>query len=237
MNIAIVGYGIVGQATKEVICGDHDIMIHDPEKQQTCNYKNADVVLICTPTDQVKQYIEELMYHSYVYVRSTIPMEYVEGTDIAVWPEFLTERSWRHDATHPICLICGGNEDQLQALKNITSDFVIKDYMWHHTDNVTAAFMKNATNTFYTMKVSFANILYETCKIKKMSYYKLKQCIKQDPRMGGMHWDVPGPDGEQGFGGKCFPANLEIMREQCSWTGRKILSHIKEFNDLVRGHK
>ena len=29
MNIAIVGYGIVGQATKEVICGDHDIMLHD----------------------------------------------------------------------------------------------------------------------------------------------------------------------------------------------------------------
>ena len=55
--------------------------------------------------------------------------------------------------------------------------------------------------------------------------------------MGSNHWDVPDPDGEQGYGGKCFPANLEIMKQQCNWTGKKILSQIKEFNDLIRSNK
>lgn len=237
MNIAIIGYGIVGQATKEVITGDHDIMIHDPEQQLTCDYKTADVVFICTPTEYVQQYLEELEYHSYVYVRSTIPVDYVQGSDIAVWPEFLTERTWKADATNPVCLICGGNEDQLEMLKNITmfDDFQVRNnFIWHRTDNATAAFMKNATNTFYAMKVSFANMLHETCQMKKMSYDKLKQCIKHDPRMGDMHWDVPGPDGKQGFGGKCFPANVKMMKEQVHWTGKKILSIVEEMNDILR---
>ena len=88
MQIAIIGYGIVGKATKEVLISGHDIQIHDPLINQHCEYKNAEVVIICTPTSNVKAYLEKLHDHDMVFVRSTIPWKWVKDTNFAVWPEF-----------------------------------------------------------------------------------------------------------------------------------------------------
>lgn len=237
MKIAIVGNGIVGKATQEVIRKEHEICIHDPKQGLECDFRGCDAVFICTPTDCVQEYLNQLTYHSYVFIRSTIPFNIVQGTDFAVWPEFLTERTWRADATNPVALVCGGNDDQLQMLKEITmfDDYASRhDFKWHHTQNDVAAFMKNATNTFYAMKVTFANMLFETCNRNSMSYNMLKDCIKHDPRMGDMHWQVPGPDGKQGYGGNCFPDNLDIMLGQVDWIGKRLLNSVQEFNSIIR---
>ena len=34
-----------------------------------------------------------------------------------------------------------------------------------------------------------------------------------DPRLGDSHWGVPGPDGDFGFGGHCFPKDLAALIE------------------------
>lgn len=225
MNIAIIGNGIVGKATKEVLKGN--VSFHDPKQGLECDYKDADVVFICTPTDYVQEYLKELTHHPYVFIRSTIPFDLVVDTDFAVWPEFLTERSWQYDAKNPLCLICGGSIEQVQLLKEIT---VFQK--WFETTNHTAALMKNATNVFYTMKVSYANMLHSLCQENNLSYNELKHCLKQDPRMGNIHWDVPGPDGQKGFGGKCFPANLELMIQQM--TDNDLLLEIQKYNKNIR---
>ena len=54
-------------------------------------------------------YLNELKDHELVFVRSTIQFEWVLNTNIAVWPEFLTERTWKEDAVNPLCCICGGS--------------------------------------------------------------------------------------------------------------------------------
>ena len=230
MKIVIIGFGVVGQATKETLKGNNTIEIHDPKKGHISNYKDADVVFICTPHEHVGSYLNELKDHESVFVRSTIQFEWVLNTNIAVWPEFLTERTWKEDAVNPLCCICGGSIRQLETLKNLTKFKYIKS--WYHTENHTAALMKNATNVFYTMKVSYANILYDICEKYNISYDKLKNCITEDPRMGTQHWDVPGPDGKLGYGGKCFPQNLEMMRDLIK--DNDLLIEIERYNNSRR---
>ena len=39
----------------------------------------------------------------------------------------------------------------------------------------------------------------------------IKECIKLDTRLGNSHFDVPGPDGQNGFGGACFPKDTSAL--------------------------
>tara|TARA_B100001093_G_scaffold421610_1_gene413958 strand:- start:117 stop:827 length:711 start_codon:yes stop_codon:yes gene_type:complete len=232
MKVAIIGYGVVGKATEQILFNNNRSMlcgIHDPEQDLKCNYKDADVVFICTPTNEVEKYLKELKNKPYVFVRSTIPFALVKNTDFAVWPEFLTERTWQHDALNPTTLVIGGNVDQKQMLVELTGWTE-----WHLTENNIAAFMKNATNTFYCMKISYANMLYDTCQEEGMSFNELKHCLKQDARMGDTHWDVPGPDRHTGYGGKCLPKNLTMMKDQISSDSKKVLEQIEIYNTLIR---
>ena len=68
-NIAIIGHGIVGKATEEVLLKKNNIQIHDPEKGHKCDYKNADVVFICTPYEHVGRYMIELKHNQNVLRR------------------------------------------------------------------------------------------------------------------------------------------------------------------------
>ena len=37
------------------------------------------------------------------------------------------------------------------------------------------------------------------------------EMLSNDPRMGNTHMQVPGPDGNKGFGGHCFPKDTEAF--------------------------
>ena len=41
-----------------------------------------------------------------------------------------------------------------------------------------------------------------------IDYDKVVEYATLDDRLGKSHWNVPGPDGDFGFGGHCFPKDL-----------------------------
>lgn len=234
LTIAIIGYGVVGKATHRQLKDHYSkiIMIHDPlnEGYKKAVYKDADVVLICTPTEHVEKYLNTLKNHKNVFIRSTIPFTLVKDTNFAVWPEFLTERTAYQDSINPKANIIGGTPEQFNILNDITTIQYFK-----YTTNVYAALMKLATNIYFMQKVSFANILYNLCKENDLEYQKLKNALSADDRMWIYdHFSVPGPDGKLGYGGKCFPANMEMMLDLVSGTDKTILEKIKEFNNEQR---
>ena len=232
MKVAIVGYGVVGQATKNTLIDNLDFVIHDPDKNLNGTWKDADIIFICTPTDNVKEYLNAVPQekHHDIIIRSTIDYNILgdEFMSAGVWPEFLTERTWLEDSRNPICNVFGGSAKQLKLLQDITifknmvrvtrtdADMNIVHqskgrHPFYHTKPKIAALMKVATNSFYTMKVTFANVLKE---IAGNDYHELQKTLVQDPRMAAdIHFQVPGPDGQYGYGGKCFPENLEIFKE------------------------
>jgi UDPglucose 6-dehydrogenase len=71
--------------------------------------------------------------------------------------------------------------------------------------------VKYSTNSFLALKTSFFNQIYDICEKTGMNFDVVRHIISQDTRIGSGHSLVPGPDGERGFGGHCFPKDTEAF--------------------------
>ena len=52
--------------------------------------------------------------------------------------------------------------------------------------------------------------------------------------MGTHHFDVPGPDGQRGFGGPCLPKDTEALVKHFD---NKLLAKVLELNTIYRDKK
>ena len=71
--------------------------------------------------------------------------------------------------------------------------------------------VKYVTNSFLATKVSFANEMYQICNKLDIDYDKVVEYATFDERLGKSHWNVPGPDGDFGYGGHCFPKDVKAL--------------------------
>ena len=231
MNAVIIGKGIVGQATALTLKDNINIQWYDPPKKLSADFSIADVVFICCPSHEVSYYVSKLYKHPRVYVRSTIKPEIVKDTEMAVYPEFLTESKWEKDALNPLCFIFGGSKEQLKALKTFSKLSFKNEYL---TDNKTAALMKIVTNAYTSSKIMFFNHVYDVCLNLGMNYEELRKCITTDPRIHENGTFVPGPDGQLGFGGKCFPKDTQYLLDLLD---NSVLQCILNTNNKIREKK
>jgi UDP-glucose 6-dehydrogenase len=208
MNISIIGQGFVGKATALTL--NQTPIWHDPPKGLIADYLSADVVFVCCFDDVLDYYLEQLKHHPCVIVRSTLTPDKLHNTSFAVYPEFLVERTWETDALNPIQIVFGGSETQFHTLKSISKLDMSTAVL---TDNKTAALMKVTTNAFLATKLIFLNQLYQACQAQGMDYKEFCSVLKIDARLGTTHFDVPGPDGQLGFGGKCFPKDTKLLQD------------------------
>jgi UDPglucose 6-dehydrogenase len=84
-----------------------------------------------------------------------------------------------------------------------------------HTKPVEAEMVKYVANTFLATKVSFANEIYDICNFLDIDYDTVVDIARIDSRLGDSHWQVPGPDGKRGFGGSCFPKDINALISFC----------------------
>ena len=80
------------------------------------------------------------------------------------------------------------------------------------TGSTTAEMVKYFTNCFLATKVSFANEMYEISKALNIDYDKVIEYAIYDERIGKSHLNVPGPDGDFGYGGHCFPKDVMALK-------------------------
>jgi len=78
--------------------------------------------------------------------------------------------------------------------------------------------------------------MYQICKELDIDYDKVTEYSLYDTRLGPSHLAVPGPDGDFGVGGHCFPKDLSAMIHLAESLGLEptILKSVKEKNDSVR---
>ena len=79
------------------------------------------------------------------------------------------------------------------------------------TTFTTSELIKYFINCFLASKVSFANEFYQICDSLGADYSRVVSGALLDKRIGTSHLSVPGPDGDFGFGGHCFPKDLNAM--------------------------
>jgi UDPglucose 6-dehydrogenase len=77
-----------------------------------------------------------------------------------------------------------------------------------------AAFAKYVENCFLATKVTFFNEMHEIYnELGFEGFDQMVDAITIDPRIGRSHTQVPGPDGQYGWGGHCLPKDMNAMKQ------------------------
>lgn len=233
ISIGVIGFGFVGKATAELqaVCPVH---VFDPaftEFSLTEALKNAytsDLVICCVPTPENNGDIDLSILEKSIdiwvsfnednifVIKSTIPAGTVDrlckkhGTRRIIHnPEFLTERTHIQDFLNPTDVVIGGDLDSCNKLAEVYKKFYAnKNISINICTAKEAELTKVVRNSFYATKVIFMNEIFHLAQklgIDYGSFEKLLTNYGRHPWWGEKHTQVPGPDGDFGFGGKCFP--------------------------------
>ena len=125
-------------------------------------------------------------------------------------PEFLTEANYVEDFKNQSRIIIGGPRPASTKVKNLYRR-VFPETVLVKTGSNSAEMVKYFTNCFLATKVSFSNEIREICEKINVDYDKIVEYGLYDKRIGKSHFSSPGPDGKCGFGGSCFPKDLNAM--------------------------
>jgi UDPglucose 6-dehydrogenase len=68
-------------------------------------------------------------------------------------------------------------------------------------------------NNFLTVKIAFMNEYYDLVEKIGGDWNQIVEGFAADPRIGNSHTQVPGHDGKKGFGGTCFPKDINAIIE------------------------
>ena len=243
MRIGVVGQGYVGTAVKTVFEKHYKTNTFDLNGNCSCKtlhelVNNSDVVFVCVPTpmkkdggcdtsivesvvNDINETVNSNQDGKIVAIKSTIPPgttnrlnKECEYISVIFNPEFLTEANFIDDFKNQNRIIIGGERPSTTKLRQVYS-LVFPDATIVKTGSKTAEMVKYMTNTFLTTKVSFANEMKMICDELKIDYDKVVEYSTYDERLGKSHWAVPGPDGKMGFGGSCFPKDINALVDMC----------------------
>ena len=76
------------------------------------------------------------------------------------------------------------------------------------TDTITAELIKYMNNSFFATKVSIMNEFKLLSEKIGANWDDALNGFASDGRIGDSHLNVPGHDGQFGYGGKCFPKDV-----------------------------
>lgn len=127
-------------------------------------------------------------------------------------PEFLTEANATEDFENQNRIVLG--IDWIELIEPVTKLFskvFKKNVELMVTPSKEAEMTKYMTNLFLATKVSFFNDMYRMCNELEIDYITTINATLLDPRIGKSHTLVPGPDGDFGYGGHCFPKDMQAM--------------------------
>lgn len=249
MKLGIVGLGVVGTSLRNWFFKHtaFPVFSYDPPKGLQDNIYDCNVVFMCVPVPTnedgtqdlivLKESIELCSPKSLIFVRSTVlpgtcdRLTKEHGKHIFAMPEFLTERRADSDMeTLPI--VVGGN---MIFVANYL--FPNKEIISLRT-NTEAELAKYTHNCFASVKINFFNMIYEFCKQHDLDYTEVKKAVFATGYISSMHTTVPGPDGERGFGGKCFPKDLKAFSQLLKYESlQAIVRENDEFRKIKEDQK
>lgn len=264
--IGIIGQGFVGNAIYQKFKNYFDVHTYDLDESKSNDTKenviHQQYLFLCLPTpmntdgscnvDIIERELENIDLIAdnqeilkTVVIKSTIPPgttqkwnKKYEALNIVFNPEFLTEANAVEDFNNQNRIILGGPRPATTELRRLYSKVFPKAHIIK-TDSTHAEMVKYLTNSFLATKVSFANEIYQVCEKLNIDYDKVVEYATLDDRLGKSHWNVPGPDGDFGFGGHCLPKDLSalIYLAMNLDTETNVLNAVEETNDVVRTNR
>lgn len=245
MQIGIIGCGFIGTALKNWLEENNtnvETRVSDPPKGINDDISDCDAyfIQIHIPTEEdgtqdltlLKSIVSNLPCGRPIWIRTTILPGTAEmlanetGRLVYHMPEFLTERTYLEDFKWQPMVFTG----DVELLKKI---FPGKKHI--DMSSAEAELVKYAHNVFGALKVTYFNCIYDLCQKKGFDYSKVREGVLGSTYINDVHTQVPGPDGKLGYGGKCFPKDVNAFQHmfQDEPVG-KLLAPLKDMNNKFR---
>ena len=231
MKIGIIGLGVVGSANKygfEKI--GHKVFVHDIKLKTNIDViKNTEIVFLCVPTpsnkdgscntDIVERVIKNLHtinYDGVICIRSSTEPGFTEraikkfkNNKICFVPEFLRERMAKKDFTenHNLLAVGTRNKKVFNYVVKAHSNLPKKVAILKPTE---AEILKYYINVFASLRVTFANIIYEICEKFGCNYEKIKNSYVDTGR-GSPKMYLSVSKKLRGYAGICLPKDTRTV--------------------------
>jgi len=218
MKLTLIGFGFVGKAVHHTLSKHHDIKVVDPSYNDNKIEDDSDGYIVCVPTPSsrdtscdmtiVKDVITYCPENKPVLIKSTISLEGWRnlqkfGKSLSFSPEFLVANNAINDFANQEFMLYGGADYKFWKdifpfpLVSATVEELIMT--------------KYVRNCFLATKVAFFNDIHKLCEKVNINYDNVANLTSMDRRIGSSHMQVPGPDGELGYGGACFPKDTKAL--------------------------
>ena len=241
MNIGIVGNGFVGGAVAHGFANYKPRIydIHPELSPNTLEeVLECEFVFICLPTPMMKpeggecnlsivrNFLGTIPFRNdqVLILKSTVPVgstrkfaqEY-SLPNLVHCPEFLTAANAKQDFLNADRTIIGSpNWDDISGNPYV---YKVVDLFHERFPDIPVYTMlsdeselvKYTANCFLATKVAFFNSICMLSENLGIDYRTVMHGVLADPRIGASHTVVPGPDGNYGFGGTCFPKDTNAL--------------------------
>ncbi|MEK7658898.1 MAG: hypothetical protein AAB352_03490 [Patescibacteria group bacterium] len=254
-KIGIMGLGMVGGSIKRYFQEkEFEVLFYDKGKNEGFieDVNKADIIFICVPTpfDEKKgfdlSFVEEavsaILGNKIIIIKSTV----LPGTTKNMQkkypnhkflfnPEFLTELTADQDMKFPDRQILGYTEQSYNIAGDIMQILPLAPFE-KIMPSEEAEMVKYFGNTWFSIKVIFANQMYNLCQKLKIDYEEVASAAAADKRIGRTHLEIF-HKGYRGYGGKCLPKDIKALIQFADNQGVDLKLHkiVEEINNKLKG--